>query len=261
MPARDLPAQLPSQSNPAHEHRQISRALTIMELLADAGDGLGISEVARRAALPKTTAARILTDLVGVGVLERRQDHYRPGRRMLALAGRTEPAGAVPRRRRIQYQLERLRDETGLSVAFSTLRYGRVRVEAVLYVPTQVEALSSVSHWAPAHCTCSGKVLLAFSPRAENQLLDDHAHASYTSRTITDPAALVAELARIRKEGMARNEGEYLRGLSALAAPVLTPRLGLAGALAVCGGYHEVETSSVRAALRHAAVASIPRAG
>src|SRR4029078_3766331 len=132
-------------------------AISIMEAVSASNDGVGVSEVARHTGLPKSTAARILTDLAGADVLDRVRDHYFPGTRMLAMAERADPAGAVVRRRLVQPHLERLRDETGLAVAFSTLRYGQVRVEAALHVPSSIDIVSSVPKWAPAHCTCSGK--------------------------------------------------------------------------------------------------------
>jgi DNA-binding IclR family transcriptional regulator len=76
------------------------------------------------------------------------------------------------------------------------------------------------------HATAAGKVLLAFAGAAPAKL------DAYTERTITDPAALAAELARVREQGWAEAEGEREPDLNALAAPVF----GRGGALAAILG-------------------------
>ncbi|HEU5471957.1 MAG TPA: IclR family transcriptional regulator [Actinophytocola sp.] len=228
--------------------------MAILEALVESSVGLGVSDVARRTDLPKTTAARILSDLAGAGMLERVREHYVPGLRLLALVGQVEPAGVLARQRVILPQLDRLREETGLAVAFSTLRHGRVRFEAALYVNGAVDRVSPVQHWVPAHCTCSGKVLLAFTPHAERRYLPDRPQTAYTASTITHPQALAEELRRIRDAGVARNDGEYVPEVSGLAVPVFGARSALVGALAVCGAHNDVSRKSVWSALRQTAV-------
>ena len=73
----------------------------------------------------------------------------------------------------------------------------------------------------PAHATSMGRVLLAALPEAELQAYLARAELRpLTSRTITDPAALTAELATIRAQGWALVDQELEEGLRSVAAPV-----------------------------------------
>jgi DNA-binding IclR family transcriptional regulator len=143
--------------------------------------------------------------------------------------------------------LVQLHDLTGLEVALATMRYGRVQFVDVLYGQARADPLSTLSLWAPAHCTCSGKALLAFN-RLRTAL---GPLTAYTSNTITDPAALAEELWRIRREGVAYNDGEYVSGLSSMAGPVFGRNSSALGAIAVCGTVDDFDLPEVRAALRH----------
>jgi DNA-binding IclR family transcriptional regulator len=83
----------------------------------------------------------------------------------------------------------------------------------------------------PYHCTANGKVLLAFAAAgaAEGPL------EALTSRTITEPALLAAELATVRRETFATAVDELELGLSAVAAPVLDESGRAIAALSVSG--------------------------
>jgi DNA-binding IclR family transcriptional regulator len=148
--------------------------------------------------------------------------------------------------------LVRLHDETGLDVAFATLRNGWVQFQTVLYGPDRADVLAAVSLSAPAHCTCTGTVLLAYMPFATLT----RPLAAYTERTVTDPVLLARELSRIRREGIADNDGEYIDGIGGLAVPVFGTGVAPVGALAVCGAAEVIEVDRVRTKLRRAARAA-----
>ena len=74
----------------------------------------------------------------------------------------------------------------------------------------------------PIHCTSSGKLLLAHMPaRQRRRVLYGAPIKRYTGKTITDPARLEAELARIRKTKISTDDEGYLAGLISVAVPVL----------------------------------------
>jgi DNA-binding IclR family transcriptional regulator len=222
--------------------------MEILEVLADAECVLGVTEIGQRAGMPKTTAARLLNELVDIGMAVRSGHRYGPGPRLRNLVKRADRRGTARMRRLIVPDLVRLHDETGLDVAFATLRQGRVQFETVLYGPDRAEVLSGVPLSTPAHCTGTGKVLLAYTPRAPiSQPLN-----AYTARTITDPIVLTRELEQIRRDGIAHNDREYVNGIGSLAVPVLGARTRAVGALAACGSADAIDVGRVREALRRA---------
>jgi DNA-binding IclR family transcriptional regulator len=72
----------------------------------------------------------------------------------------------------------------------------------------------------PAHCTAVGKALLAFSDEVTQPLELERR----TTKTIVDPTDLQIELGEIRREGLAYDREESLKGLVCVAAPVLAPK-------------------------------------
>ncbi|MGH7126647.1 MAG: IclR family transcriptional regulator domain-containing protein [Stellaceae bacterium] len=75
-----------------------------------------------------------------------------------------------------------------------------------------------VGQRAPAHCSATGKAILAFRegfavPTAAPLI-------RFTSTTIDDPAALARELALVHKRGYAVNQEEWRRGVCAIAVPL-----------------------------------------
>ena len=75
----------------------------------------------------------------------------------------------------------------------------------------------------PGHCGASGKVLLAYLPAEEvkRYLSSAKPLTALTSRTITDPQKLSAELTRIKRRGFAFSCGErVMDGLCAISAPI-----------------------------------------
>jgi DNA-binding IclR family transcriptional regulator len=96
-----------------------------------------------------------------------------------------------------------------------------------------------------AHATSAGKVMLAFSGRE----LPDGPLRAYTSRTITDPQALAAEIEQVRARGYAQAVGEREPGLTAIAAPVRSARGELEAIVALQGPSERFDDEAVARAL------------
>ena len=73
----------------------------------------------------------------------------------------------------------------------------------------------------PAHCTALGKCLLAQLPGdVARARLGEQPYSRRTDRTLTTWRKLAADLAAIRKTGIAISEEEYEVGLVSIAVPV-----------------------------------------
>nr|WP_277998996.1 IclR family transcriptional regulator [Moorella sulfitireducens] len=89
---------------------------------------------------------------------------------------------------------------------------------------------------APAYCTGTGKVLLAYL--SEDQLykfFQEVALLPYTPITITDPLRLREELQKIRSQGFALDNGEREEGVRCVAAPVFNHDNKVTAAVSVAG--------------------------
>jgi len=75
----------------------------------------------------------------------------------------------------------------------------------------------------PVHCTAIGKLFLSFlAPERQQEFLNLVDLTRHTDNTITDPARLAVDLARIREEGVATDNEEFIVGVICLAVPVTT---------------------------------------
>jgi IclR family transcriptional regulator, KDG regulon repressor len=182
---------------------------------------LGVTEIAERTGLHKSTAHRFLVNLEAVGLLERdaRSQRYRLGLRMF------EMGGIVLEQMSLWDEalpfLEGLVTDSGETGHLAVLERGeaiyieKVEARRALRIP------SAMGRGYPAHATSLGKVLLSDLGEDEvRAILDAHGMASYTRTTTTDVDRLLAELRGIREQGYAVDDEEYDEGLRCVGAPI-----------------------------------------
>jgi IclR family transcriptional regulator, acetate operon repressor len=163
----------------------------------------------------------MLQQLEGAGLLQREGDgrQYGAGARLRRLAeSLLLNSGLHGARHQV---LRALVDELGESCNLTALAGGEVlyvdRVETAAPLRFYLQPGSRV----PVHCSASGKLFLAQMPKAERErLLRATPLEAFTPATLTKPAALQAELARIEREGYALDREEFLPGLVCVAVPV-----------------------------------------
>ena len=66
-------------------------AFSVLDALADADDGLGLTALARASGLAKTSAHRLAEQLVALGAVERVNHHYYVGPLMMRIGQRWQP--------------------------------------------------------------------------------------------------------------------------------------------------------------------------
>jgi len=123
---------------------------------------------------------------------------------------------------------ERLRE----SIHVGMLDGASVRFVAAVEGPAAVRVASRLGRTMPAHCTSTGKVMLAQLSQPElHQLLPDEELARITSRSIGSRTELEAELSATRERGSAVNREESEEGVASVAVPIPTRAPGLRLAL------------------------------
>ena len=198
--------------------QSIARAFDVLGALAE-GPG-GVTEIADRVRLPKSTVARMLTSLAQEGAVEQvpGDTRYRLGPRLGALA-----AGVRPTRRLVAiahpYLVElanQAGEATGLSVPEGPTMHYVDQVES----PNPVQVRDWTGTRIPMHAVSSGQVFLAhFPPPALSRFLAAPLER-FTDKTITDASGLLARLRDVRREGYSWVREEYATGINSVAAPV-----------------------------------------
>ncbi|WP_236835578.1 IclR family transcriptional regulator C-terminal domain-containing protein [Blastococcus sp. KM273129] len=120
-----------------------------------------------------------------------------------------------------QPHLLRLAEETHESASLATLDGDEVVYVARVPVRRIMSINVSVGTRVPAHATSMGRVLLAWAPvPVVDSVLNRRPLRPITPRTVTDPSALRAELARVRADGWSIVDEELELGLLSASAPV-----------------------------------------
>lgn len=205
----------------ALENSSTLKALSVLEALVAAGRPVTLSELMQATGLPKPSLHRTLSLFEDGGYVQREPAGraYAVGPRLasLGLAILTNDAVATLRRA----ILRQLVADVGETCNLAMLRKGEVayldRVEADWPLRLHLPVGSTV----PAHCSASGKLLLALLPATEREaLVETMPLPRFTDRTITDRALMAKELDRIVAAGYALDNEEYVVGVACVAVPV-----------------------------------------
>ncbi|MBL8930676.1 MAG: IclR family transcriptional regulator [Kineosporiaceae bacterium] len=198
----------------------LGTGLDILETLASAHGGLGVSEVARRLGSDKGNVHRALQALVHRGYVDQdpRSKQYTVSARVLTLARSVLHGLDLVAVSRIEMQ--RLSYEVGESVHLATrTRAGGVYVAQVRQ-PGRVSVETEIGAQPVVHATATGKALFCLADAAElDRVLADPLPA-YTATTRTTRAAFEAELDLTRTRGYALDDEELTPDVRCVAAPI-----------------------------------------
>ena len=199
--------------------QSIERAFDLLEMLAEAGGALGLSELAASSGLPLPTVHRLMRTLVNRGyVRQEASRRYTLGSRLIWL-GETSSRMLGTSLRPFLAQLVR---ETGETANLAMLDGDEVVYIAQVPSPHSMRMFTEPGRPGAAHGTAVGKALLAqlLPPEQARSLLKRDDMPAYTATTITDPDLLLAHLEVIRKQGYAIDEGEQEVGVRCFAVVV-----------------------------------------
>lgn len=219
--------------------RSVDRAVGILDVLAKGGWRTG-AEVARELGVHRSTALRLLGTLERHALVERdsKSAKYRLGRRLPQLA--SVVTGESDLRTLARPVCEGLAAALGETVTLDVLVGGEIVPIEQATSSTSVVSVNWLGRRTPIHSTASGKVILAFAPEAVRQRLLAGPLERSTPHTITDRAALEAQLAAALGDGFARTYEELEVGLDAVAAPVRAAGGEVVAALDVSGPSHRL---------------------
>jgi len=217
-PERQLAADGDGSGRVSAGVQSIERAFDLLEMLADAGGAMGLSELAANSGLPLPTVHRLMRTLVNRGyVRQEASRRYTLGSRLIRL-GETSSRMLGTSLRPFLAQLVRV---TGETANLAMLDGDEVVYIAQVPSPHQMRMFTEPGRRVRAHCTAVGKALLAQLPSGEARaMLEREGMPAFTPTTITDPDLLLAHLEVIRKQGYAVDEGEQEIGVRCFAVAV-----------------------------------------
>lgn len=201
----------------------IQKAVKLLRLFSMEKPEWRLKDLSARAKLNPSTVHRILKSLIEADFIK--QDpisrKYRLGPGLLELGGNViERLGIVEAGRPA---LRRLADACRETAYVSIMIDNHVLFVDIVESPQTVRLTASIGQRLPAHSTASGKMFLAsLSEEGLSEFLREPL-TSYTSKTITDPDRLRAELREISRQGYAVAREEHEPDTAAVAAPIRSP--------------------------------------
>lgn len=230
----------------------VGKALALLSAFGS-DDALGVTELARRTGLSKSTAHRLLAVLEQWSLVDRQGSRYCLGTRLFEL-GHQVPHRRAPSLRDVALPyLEDLYELTHETVHLAVIDRTDVLYVEKLYGHNYATSPSKVGGRIPAYCAGLGKAILAFSsPALVRQVIAEGLRAR-TPYTIVVPSLLIDELREIRRQGVAFDREEVTLGLTCIAAPVLDVAGNAVAAVSVSGATRRFDPRSIARAVREAA--------
>ena len=213
----------------------IERTFAVLRALAAHPERAGVSEIARRAGLPKSTTSRILGSLESLGMVERIGDRFGIGAGLATLSHAQSPVGSL--RELARPHLVELSEQLGENASL-VVDDG----DEVLYIDTatppddvQVQVQDWTGERLPFHAAAAGQALMAYWPDVR---LRDYAAAqpvAFTDATVTTLTGLRRKAAEVRDTGVVWTLQEFADDVNGVGAPIPGPDGRPVGALNVYG--------------------------
>lgn len=199
--------------------QSILKASRILDAFSVSSPRLSPAQLAAITGYPKTTLYTLAATLVHVGLLERAEDSYVLGRRVVRL---TQAARVnVEIRDRAAPVLRELADATRESVYLAVVDGTWVLYLYAVESSHRLAARSAIGDRAHYHATGVGKAMLAFmDPDERGRILSAHGLPAVTATTITDPKRLENELGLIRERGYSTDKEENEGSTFCVGAPI-----------------------------------------
>src|SRR5258708_5345632 len=216
--------------------QSLGRAFAILEEVARHREGIGLAELSKLVGLHNSTTFHLAKTMVSLGYMRQERDtkRYRVGRPLFALA-----ASALDEIEMVNLAtpiMEDLSRETGESSHFAVRMGDAVVVIARTSGPGAFQLTDRVGVVRPAHCTALGKIVLAaLRPDQLKRFLERVELKPSTKKSITEPAALLREIAEIRRSAIAFDDGEFNPEVRCVAVPVYNFTGDVVGALGISG--------------------------
>jgi IclR family transcriptional regulator, acetate operon repressor len=198
--------------------QSIGKVFTLLEIMADHGGMMGLTQLAAEAGHPTPTTHRFVRTLVNLGYLRQQPTReYVLAPRLIRLGESSSSLLGVWARP----QLSRLVDELGESANLAMLDGDQIVYVAQAPSRHSMRMFTEVGRRVSPHCTAVGKVLMAdLPPERVREILNRTGMPKHTDSTITDPEAFAQHLQWAKENGYAIDEGEQEVGVRCVAVAV-----------------------------------------
>lgn len=234
-----------------NEDTSAGKALALLDAFSGQLTVLGVTALAARAEIPKSTAHRLLNVLVARGYVRRSGDRYCLTEHMFEIGNQVRSCRPSGIRELATPYLGELFAETRQTVQLAMLSGTDVLYLDKVAGRDAAPCLTTIGSRRPVYATGLGKALVAFAgPEAIQENLRVQ-FQRFTPYTRTTAAQFVRCIDQVRQDGIATDHEELRRGVNCVAAPIIDPRTGRSvAAISICSTSSAVEKRYHRSLLR-----------
>lgn len=226
--------------------QSVERAFTILQTIGQHPDGIGAADIAALIDLPRPTVIRLLNTMQQVDAVERlpNETAYRVGNAVLNLAA-SQPflrQLTVQTRPFLQTIAQQTKETVYLSVPNGRFTHYIDQIDSQYHI----QGSDWIGTKVPLHIVADGKLFLAAWSDSELKSYFEQPFDEYASNAVTTLAALLPQLAQIRKTAVAYTKNEFEEGLVACAAPIKNSEGSTIAALTIGGPAYRLTDEVVR---------------
>ncbi len=227
----------------------VANSIRLLKAFTDDEYELGVSSLAKRLGLAKSTVHRLASTLIKDDMLEQDKEtgKYRLGLALFELGARVRRKMNVFNE--AQLVLKDLAEKTEETAHLTVLDHASVLFLYKFESRQAIRMKSVLGARVPAHCSADGKAMLAYLSNDTIESMAADGLAAMTPKTMTDVAQLIADLAQVRARGYALDDEETEIGLRAIAAPIRDHNGEVVAAISIAG---PIQRMTKKVVLSHA---------
>ncbi len=199
----------------------VKKAFIILKAIAKSSQGLKISEIASMLDISKSTVHGIITALSEQGAIIQSSTSKRYFIGMTIMELGKSAHERIDFKKNARPIMEELMEQCQESVFLGILNNDRVTIIDIVESRKDFKITSPIGTALPLFAGATGKLFLSgMDPENVHDFLKSNPLRQFTSNTIIDPEEYIRELEKVKKEGFAYDDEEYISGVRAVAAPI-----------------------------------------
>jgi IclR family transcriptional regulator, KDG regulon repressor len=223
--------------------QSVQNGLRVLHLFTQENPVWGITEMANKLELTKSTVSRLVADILAEGFLQKEEKKYTLGFSLLSISGVITSHLEIDRESKDI--VKKLVNDLGETAHIAVLEGKEITYVYKIECKNPVPLLSSIGRKNPVSCTSSGKILLASQKKEVIDQIMKEGLPQLGPNSITDPSLLKSQLLHIKESGYSICINELHENSVSIAAPVRDYTGDIVAALSVVGTKDRIDETKI----------------
>ncbi len=199
----------------------VKKDFAILSAISSSRDGMGVSDLAKKHKMAKSTVHGMTSALeeLGAAMRDPLTKKYKLGFALLEI-GRSAYS-QIDLQASARPVTESLMEKTRTSVFLGIMNWDQVTILDIVEARQELNITAPIGSTIPLFAGAVGKVFLASMPQIQaEEIVQSKGLPRFTDNSIVDKDLYFSELKQVRKKGYAIDDEEYLLGVRAVASPL-----------------------------------------